>query len=219
MRSKDISKATNYFGEPTCGLWRPRPRPPKFYACACVSKHAVATWRFESRAAVSVDGTAVRVPLRLVKTTGTALWAALCEARGYERMRAEAGHRKIKEEIGFNSRRLEPWMYTFRGHGYMETEAAPAGIAVRGYFYSPTSTSQVSNPSGSDTTPETTPTQKQDPIHGLPSSLSANRTSTSKCAYSSSTCCVPSAKRPYGARLAVETARRYTAHEFTLEIA
>jgi hypothetical protein len=40
-------------------------------------------------------------------------------------------YREIEEETGFNCRTLERWMHGLRRHGYVETEAAPAGIIVR----------------------------------------------------------------------------------------
>jgi hypothetical protein len=40
-------------------------------------------------------------------------------------------YREIEEETGFNPRTLERWMHTLRAHGYIETEAVPAGIIVR----------------------------------------------------------------------------------------
>ena len=40
-------------------------------------------------------------------------------------------YREIEEETGFNCRTLERWMHTLRRHGYIETEAAPAGVIVR----------------------------------------------------------------------------------------
>lgn len=40
-------------------------------------------------------------------------------------------YREIEEETGFNCRTLERWMHTLRRHGYVETEAAPAGVIVR----------------------------------------------------------------------------------------
>ena len=40
-------------------------------------------------------------------------------------------YREIEEETGFNRRTLERWMTTLRRHGYIETETAPAGIAIR----------------------------------------------------------------------------------------
>lgn len=40
-------------------------------------------------------------------------------------------YREIEEETGFNRRTLERWMNTLRRHGYIETEAAPAGVIVR----------------------------------------------------------------------------------------
>ena len=44
---------------------------------------------------------------------------------------APISYREIEEETGFNVRTLERWMHTLRRHGYIETEAAPAGIVVR----------------------------------------------------------------------------------------
>jgi hypothetical protein len=87
----------------------------------------------------------------------TGLRGVLFEARHYERMGAaiwlfawlvlrqthqqgEVGwvlggapicYREIEEETGFNCRTLERWMRTLRQHGYIETEAAPAGIVIR----------------------------------------------------------------------------------------
>jgi DNA-binding transcriptional regulator YhcF (GntR family) len=40
-------------------------------------------------------------------------------------------YREIEEETGFNCRTLERWMHTLRANGYVETQAAPAGIIVR----------------------------------------------------------------------------------------
>ncbi len=40
-------------------------------------------------------------------------------------------YREIEEETGFNRRTLERWMNMLRRHGYIETEAAPAGVIVR----------------------------------------------------------------------------------------
>jgi hypothetical protein len=44
---------------------------------------------------------------------------------------APISYREIEEETGFNCRTLERWMHTLRRHGYIETEAAPAGVIVR----------------------------------------------------------------------------------------
>ncbi len=44
---------------------------------------------------------------------------------------APISYREIEEETGFNCRTLERWMHTLRHHGYIETEAAPAGVVVR----------------------------------------------------------------------------------------
>jgi len=44
---------------------------------------------------------------------------------------APISYREIEEETGFNVRTLERWMHTLRRHGYIQTEAAPAGIVVR----------------------------------------------------------------------------------------
>jgi hypothetical protein len=44
---------------------------------------------------------------------------------------APISYREIEEETGFNPRTLERWMRTLRTHGYVETEAVPAGIVVR----------------------------------------------------------------------------------------
>jgi hypothetical protein len=38
---------------------------------------------------------------------------------------------EIEEETGFNPRTLERWMQGLRKHGYVETEAVPAGVIVR----------------------------------------------------------------------------------------
>jgi hypothetical protein len=40
-------------------------------------------------------------------------------------------YREIEDETGFNVRTLERWMHTLRRHGYIQTEAAPAGVIVR----------------------------------------------------------------------------------------
>jgi hypothetical protein len=40
-------------------------------------------------------------------------------------------YREIEEETGFNPRTLERWMQGLRRHGYVETEAVPAGVIVR----------------------------------------------------------------------------------------
>lgn len=40
-------------------------------------------------------------------------------------------YREIEEETGFNPRTLERWMQALRKHGYVETEAVPAGVIVR----------------------------------------------------------------------------------------
>lgn len=40
-------------------------------------------------------------------------------------------YREIQEETGFNRRTLERWLGILRRHGYVETEAAPGGVAVR----------------------------------------------------------------------------------------
>jgi hypothetical protein len=40
-------------------------------------------------------------------------------------------YREIEEETGFNPRTLERWMQGLRKHGYIETEAVPAGVIVR----------------------------------------------------------------------------------------
>jgi hypothetical protein len=44
---------------------------------------------------------------------------------------APISYREIEEETGFNIRTLERWMQGLRREGYIETEAAPAGIIVR----------------------------------------------------------------------------------------
>jgi hypothetical protein len=44
---------------------------------------------------------------------------------------APISYREIEEETGFNCRTLERWMRTLRRHGYVETDAAPAGVIVR----------------------------------------------------------------------------------------
>jgi len=44
---------------------------------------------------------------------------------------APISYREIEEETGFNSRTLERWMHMLRRQGYIETEAAPAGVIVR----------------------------------------------------------------------------------------
>jgi hypothetical protein len=44
---------------------------------------------------------------------------------------APVSYRDIEEETGFNCRTLERWMKTLRLEGYIETEAAPAGIIIR----------------------------------------------------------------------------------------
>src|SRR6202050_620423 len=44
---------------------------------------------------------------------------------------APVNYREIEEETGFNRRTLERWMQTLRRGGYIETEAVPAGIAIR----------------------------------------------------------------------------------------
>jgi hypothetical protein len=44
---------------------------------------------------------------------------------------APISYREIEEETGFNCRTLERWMHMLRRHGYVETEAAPAGVIVR----------------------------------------------------------------------------------------
>ena len=44
---------------------------------------------------------------------------------------APVSYREIEEETGFNCRTLERWMRTLRQQGYIETEAAPAGIIIR----------------------------------------------------------------------------------------
>jgi len=87
----------------------------------------------------------------------TGLRGVLFEARHYERMgaaiwlygwlvlrqtRQQGGvgwvlggspvtYREIEEETGFNCRTLERWMQTLRRQGYIETEAAPAGLVIR----------------------------------------------------------------------------------------
>ena len=40
-------------------------------------------------------------------------------------------YREIEEETGFNPRTLERWMQGLWKHGYIETEAVPAGVIVR----------------------------------------------------------------------------------------
>jgi len=40
-------------------------------------------------------------------------------------------YREIEEETGFNCRTIERWMGILRRYGYVETTAAPAGIAIR----------------------------------------------------------------------------------------
>jgi hypothetical protein len=40
-------------------------------------------------------------------------------------------YREIEEETGFNCRTLERWMHALRREGYIETEAAAAGVIVR----------------------------------------------------------------------------------------
>jgi hypothetical protein len=245
------------------------------------------------------------------KDCNTGLRGVLFEARHYERMGtaiwlygwlvlrqthehggvgcvlrgAPISYREIEGETGFNSRTLERWTHTLRRHGYVETEAAPAGIIVRitrakrfsqagrnladrlpkvaragprnsgvsecnpssnqqvanqigcsfvvrleerkeretendfhGHFHRPNSTSEIPNPCSLDQTPKTTPNPDPTIIHGLPSSFTANGTSTSHRA-SSTNCCAPGAKRLCGASLLSEQARRCTVHEFTPEIA
>ena len=44
---------------------------------------------------------------------------------------APISYREIEEETGFNPRTLERWMQTLRRCGYVETEAAPAGVIIR----------------------------------------------------------------------------------------
>ncbi len=44
---------------------------------------------------------------------------------------APISYREIEEETGFNVRTLERWMHTLRREGYIQTEAAPAGVTVR----------------------------------------------------------------------------------------
>jgi hypothetical protein len=44
---------------------------------------------------------------------------------------APISYREIEEETGFNVRTLERWMHSLRQHGYIQTQAAPAGIIVR----------------------------------------------------------------------------------------
>lgn len=44
---------------------------------------------------------------------------------------APISYREIEQETGFNRRTLERWMTALRRHGYIETEAAPAGVIVR----------------------------------------------------------------------------------------
>jgi hypothetical protein len=44
---------------------------------------------------------------------------------------APISYREIEDETGFNRRTLERWMTTLRRSGYIETEAAPAGVVVR----------------------------------------------------------------------------------------
>lgn len=91
------------------------------------------------------------------KDFNTGLRGVLFEAQHYERMGAAVwlygwlvlrqthqsgsvgwvlggspiSYREIEEETGFNRRTLERWMTMLRRHGYIETEAAPAGVIVR----------------------------------------------------------------------------------------
>jgi hypothetical protein len=44
---------------------------------------------------------------------------------------APISYREIEEETGFNVRTLERWMHSLRQHGYIQTQAVPAGIIVR----------------------------------------------------------------------------------------
>jgi len=44
---------------------------------------------------------------------------------------APISYREIEEETGFNVRTLERWIHSLRQHGYIQTQAAPAGIIVR----------------------------------------------------------------------------------------
>jgi hypothetical protein len=44
---------------------------------------------------------------------------------------APVRYHEIEEETGFNARTLERWMRVLRHHGYVETEAVPAGVIVR----------------------------------------------------------------------------------------
>src|SRR5271155_5235841 len=44
---------------------------------------------------------------------------------------APISYREIEEETGFNVRTLERWMRSLRRHGYIQTQAVPAGIIVR----------------------------------------------------------------------------------------
>jgi hypothetical protein len=44
---------------------------------------------------------------------------------------APISYREIEEETGFNVRTFERWMRSLRQHGYIQTQAAPAGVIVR----------------------------------------------------------------------------------------
>jgi hypothetical protein len=91
------------------------------------------------------------------KDYNTGLRGVLFEARHYQRMGAAVwlygwlvlrqthqhgtvgcvlggspvSYREIEEETGFRRRTLECWMRVLRRQGYIETEAAPAGVIVR----------------------------------------------------------------------------------------
>jgi DNA-binding transcriptional regulator YhcF (GntR family) len=91
------------------------------------------------------------------KDFNTGLRGVLFEAQHYERMGAAVwlygwlvlrqthqsgslgfvlggtpiSYREIEEETGFNRRTLERWMQMLRRRGYIETDAAPAGVVIR----------------------------------------------------------------------------------------
>ncbi len=63
-------------------------------------------------------------------------WLVLRQTRQEDEMGWVLGgapitYREIEEETGFNPRTLERWMHALRRHGYIQTEAVPAGVIVR----------------------------------------------------------------------------------------
>jgi len=127
------------------------------FRIADIAECEVAERKAAASRATRRKGSAVASEFMRGKDFNAGLRGVLFEARHYERMGAalwlygwlvlrqthQSGslgwvlggspisYREIEEETGFNRRTLERWMTVLRRHGYVETEAAPAGIIVR----------------------------------------------------------------------------------------